>query len=62
MKVFAVIILVFIVVLCLLISELVKQAKDLDTLHTLLAEAEEEIEELHKEIEFFRQGGGGSKS
>lgn len=53
MQVFAVIILAFIIVICLLISELVKQSR-------LLAMYEDELAGAHKEIQRLRsQGGGG---
>lgn len=49
MQVFAVIILAFIIVICLLISELVKQSRLLAMYEDELAEAQQEIQRLKGE-------------
>lgn len=51
MQVFAVITLAFIIVICLLISELLKQSK-------LLAMYEDELKEAQEEIKRLRSQGG----
>ena len=50
------------VLLLVIVYEVVRQAREIDSLWTILSETEFDIENLRQELRGLRQGGGGSKS
>ena len=50
------------VLLLVIVYEVVRQAREIDSLWTILSETEFDIENLRQELRGLPQGGGGSKS